>query len=217
MTAQIDWVAVGTLAVAAATGALAFATFRLAATTSKLAASASEEAATSKAALSATIRPALVDLPLEEPGAVSTVKWADGSTDQVGPGTIRVHSKDDYVLCTLPLRNIGPGAAVIVGLGLVEAGFPGNASRMIVPSGESTRFSFSIPKDRPELQEGIHRILDGNFALEVAYTDIDGQQTTLTRAFVHQLDPQLSYRVRQVALLHYGDAEPFAMSGPADG
>jgi hypothetical protein len=225
-------VAIASGVAALATLALATVTWLLARRTSKLAISAKDEAQASReandisresmdlvrASLSATIRPVLVDMSSHEQGTISTLRWADGSEDQVGPGHVVVRSTDQLVVCTVPLRNVGPGTAVITGLGLVEAPYPGSASRMIVPPGESTRFRFSIPRDRPELADGIQQILAGRFVMEVGYTDVDGQHLTISRAFVVRPDdPKEPYKVRQVALLRPGDDKPFAMSGPADG
>ncbi len=155
---------------------LAVATFVLARRTSKLAISASDS-------LSATIRPVLVDVPADAPGR-SPVRFDDGSVDQVDAGAIHVRGTDDYLFCSVPLRNVGPGAAVITGLGLLDPPWSGKASRMVVPSGEETRFSFSIPKDGPELKEGLQRLVDGYFILEVLYTDVDGEQPDHPRVCV---------------------------------
>jgi hypothetical protein len=201
MVGEIDWTATGTFVVAVGTGALAVATLLIAKRT--------------REALRATIRPILVDVPLDAPGT-ARVTYADASEHLVGTGSVHVLATEDYVFCSLPLRNVGPGVAVIRGLGLREPPCSGNVSRMVVPRGEATRFSFSVPRDRPELQEGIESMLGGRFILEARYTDADGGQDTITRAFVLRLKDD-RYRVRQVALLHPGDEQPFAMSGPADG
>ncbi len=192
MVGGIDWTAAGTLLVAVRTGALAVATFVVASRT--------------REALRATIRPVLVDVPMDAPGS-ARVTHADGLELLVETDSVHVLAKEKYVFCSLPLRNVGPGVAVISGLGLREPSWSGNASRMIVPPGEATRFSFSVPRDRPELSEGIGSMLGGRFILEARYADAEGGQDTITRAFVVRGEDG-SYRVRQVALLHPGNEQP---------
>lgn len=225
-------VALGTLMLAVFTAALAFATFRLAKQTKKLGETASHQVALSREAnafseasvdfsrqaLEASLRPMLADVPS---GAVVSqiVAFDDGSTETVtDSGQVIVSEKEDAILCSFPLRNVGSGVGLIVGLGLRfgDRGWSGKASVAVIPPREGTRLAFTIPRDRPELRPGIEQLLGGQFTAEVRYTDANGAQPLITRISILRGE-DARFRVRQVFLVKPGVAEPFAASGPSEG
>lgn len=129
---------------------------------------------------------------------------------------------------SVPLRNVGPGTALITGIGLRwERPLPGGgiATMAVVPPGERTRIQFTVPKEdqRPSLAE-FDRY--GTFSLEVAYSDVAGGQRTMTHAAVNLDRPYNRWHISQVHLHHKRHdrddgsidwGHPVASSGPAWG
>jgi hypothetical protein len=134
------------------------------------------------------------------------------------PGSTIVPQEDEeYAFCSVALRNVGAGVALITGIGLDfgEYGWSGDGSRMVVPPGEITRLTFAVPKNRPELSVGLDQIRGGYFVAKVSYTDALGRSILTTEAHCSK-KPDGSFYVRQI-FLGGGDGERFAGSGPADG
>src|SRR5207249_4473004 len=98
-----------------------------------------------------------------------------------------------------------------------ELGWSGKLSLSIVPPGEHTRATFSIPRDRDDVREVIAAVLTGTFNVTLRYTDINGTQDTITEMTLHRNpDRTPPVHVRQVYLRRPDETEPFAASGPAD-
>ncbi len=224
MTAMLAWqtkrLATKTGQVAEDTRDAANATRDAAQATAREAAVSAQEVEVARKALESSIRPIVVDVPREETFAgivrtVGTVTFENGPTVDLHSQSEVVIKEDDlYLYISIPLRNVGPGVAMITGLGLVfdggKSGWSGAVSLTVVPPGEVTRFRFSVPKSRLELQSGIERLKQGHGDLEARYSDVNGEQTTITRANL------FDGRVRQVFFQRPGEEKEFAGSGPSD-
>jgi hypothetical protein len=218
--------AVATFFMAFRTSALADATVEALAVAKSAAASAEQqvEAANKAAAVAtkawqASLRPVLADVP-EGIYPTEAVLFDDGIDSIVGDGGDVVVLDDDspdFAYCSVALRNIGLGTAVIRGLGLEfpgDVGWSGKMSLAVVPPGEKTRLTFTIPKDRPELAEGIRRMHAGDFTVGVRYSDVVGEADLITRVHCYRTSGP-KFRVRQFFQSH-ADGEPFVSSGPVD-
>lgn len=221
----MDALSITTIFLALMTGALAIFTAKAAMATSRAAEAAVAEARNAnttaelaRASLEAGVRPLLVDVPQGKAADEMPIEFDEGDTVYVDdPGRVLIAEDDRYFFCSVPLRNVGPGAAFIRGLGLRfggDVGWSGKASATVVPSGEVSRFTFSVPKDRQELQEAIAQLQAGSVVLAARYTDVRGQQDTTTQAYVFWADGKP--RVRQVSLHSATEREPIVMSGAAD-
>jgi hypothetical protein len=234
-------VAIGTLALAASTWWLARKTSALALTTSQEVEQsarqlkvAQEHAATALVAsqasteqtrlaqltLNAQIRPVLVDLPprTHDPATerVEMILYP-GRESQGRPGMLEVAVHKDGAMVSLPLRNAGNGLAMIRGISLEvgEATPPPSVAIQPanVPPGEQARMNFLAAPDDPAFQPMKKALAPGgNFDVVVAYSDLAGQQMTLSRFSIYDSDN--GWVVRQVHLQEPDAAQPYAGSAP---
>jgi hypothetical protein len=178
-----------------------------------------EEVRLAQRSIEGSIQPLLVDVPERlyfDERRSHPVRFRNGTVVEIQDlGALILTAVGDEVLLSIALRNVGAGVAVISGLGLSineNARVGGDMTRAVLPTGELARFSFTFPRVQPEYADGIAELKGGRGQIEVGYTDGAGGQSTVTRCFLAG-DP---LRIRQVGLLHAGDDDPFAMSGPAD-
>ena len=162
-------------------------------------------------AQAASVQPNLVAVPLSAP------EQSGGKPFAQHPWVVSVGHNDDVGSRSIdvPLRNIGPGVAVIRGIGVTGSpgiSWGGSMTSSIVAVDEVVRFKFEVPGDRPELKP---LITSNGFDLVVSYTDISGNMWYRTCANVHYNGSR--WLVRQVFLYRGDEPEPFASSGPADG
>jgi hypothetical protein len=131
-----------------------------------------------------------------------------------------VGGSDREILISLPLRNAGAGLAMIRGVGIRLAVATPTPAVMIqpanVPPGEHGRVSFrATPGDaafRP-LSQAIE--VSQSISIEVGYSDLAGQQLTVTRFDVHfRSQAHTNWEVRQVHHQELGADEPLASSAP---
>jgi hypothetical protein len=186
----------------------------------------------SREALDGTIQPILVDVPRDNESIEEYVEFA-GSDEKTLIRTryaVIVEDRGAVVRVSVPFRNIGRGVAfvgggTIVGGKLRLAGAETEramwcaerTTKAVLPPGELTRISASVPTDRPELQELVERIRMGGFDVEVVYRNVYGGNETKTRAIIYRDSTKRGeHRVRQIFL--HKDHEPdfFAASGPSD-
>jgi hypothetical protein len=174
----------------------------------------------SRMATQATSRPMLGDIPMGmyyHPEHPKSVRFDDGTYIQLDDrgSSIAPQESEGFAYCSIALRNIGTGAALITAFGLVfpNCSWSGRASQSIIPPTETTRLSFTIPKDREELQEGVEQLRQGRITLDVTYTDVDGGQPLITRCYLHR-SLGILFRITEISFRH-PDEEPFASSGPA--
>jgi hypothetical protein len=234
-------VAIGTLLLAIATVLLAASTRRLAReTTDEVSHSArhveaaqeqarianealqvaNEQTGIAQRTLGAQIRPVLIDMPFE--ASVQESIFYAGVRDKVPGyrGSVHAGATANGPVISLPVRNAGAGVAIIRGAGLRVgepiASPPVTITPANLPVGESCRINFAIPLDHPAA-EPVQRVIraSGSFSVEVAYTDLAGQQLVVTRFDVYY-DPQANWnwQVRQVHHVEPGMDEPFAGSAP---
>jgi hypothetical protein len=227
-------VALGTLALAVATAALTLATRSLARKTSEEVQHAGalvkesqeqvkatqNQARISQLTLNAQIRPVLIDLPLdlavEEP-----IFFPDRDEPVMSHrGAVHVGAGGGGVMISLPLRNAGVGLAMIRGVALRMRGNVPTPPVMIrpanVPPHQRGRVSFWARADDPafpSLREAVDAEQD--FSVEVAYSDLAGQELTISRFDVYlRKRGQRHWEVRQVHLQEPDADEPFAGSAP---
>jgi hypothetical protein len=178
---------------------------------------AKQEVDISRVASQATIRPVLVELPRalnprEVTGATAQqfhhVSWEGAPKHKNVPiAESMVWATADAIYCTVPLRNVGPGAAFIRGVGLrwqgrvMSAG--GVPSIGVVPTGEVVRIQYTIDTSQsPDLPTLDEIEASGSFSMQVAYTDVAGEQWTLTRADVQRDARYNRWITSQVFIYH---------------
>jgi hypothetical protein len=184
-------------------------------------AAARDQTRISQLTLSAQIRPVLIDVPLNL--AIEEQLFYPGRDGEpvVGiHGGVHLHGADTEVLVSLPLRNAGAGLALITGTAIKIGTELGPPPVMVIPSiiaaGEYGRVNFRTkPGDaahaplRDFLRE--HQQL----SIEVGYTDLAGQQLTVSRFDVHfRSRAHTNWEVRQVHFQAPGTDAPYAGSAP---
>jgi hypothetical protein len=241
---ELGWdslVAVGTLALAFATFALASRTRGLASATveevmhskeqvvaTQRQADAAQEALEAARAqtrlaqltLNAQIRPVLIQAPRGE-GRPEPIAYSDRSEPVHHPqGTPHVVAAEAEVLISVPLRNAGAGLAMIRGVDLTLcSGMPGIPTRIEppnVPPHECGRVNFrATPADAAfsSISESVQQHRD--FSVNVAYSDLTGEQQTITRFDVYTTAAR-GWVVRQIHLTESGADEPFVGSAPIE-
>jgi len=232
-----DWLIGSQIAVAIGTlvlGAIAWWTARAASKTAKAA----------EDQVEAQTRPLLIDVGprIVQPqqfGGVPVQRLAEEITFEDGyvirvssiAGLIAGHGREDRHYLSIPLRNVGVGIALIEGIALLEARYPGTTPKPNVPPGEQTRLNFVV-RDT-ETQDGLSHFRavvgagfwdedydrpagpmkeppwdgEGVIGLEVGYTDLAGQQRTRTHLEVRRDRETGRWSMSRVT--HQFDAGPF--------
>jgi hypothetical protein len=179
------------------------------------------QAGIAQESLEASWQPILVDVPLGK--YVEDFEVFRGERlGQIDQGRVSVaRTQGGALRCSVPFRNIGNGPAIIVGAGIQGdgAGPAARISRAIVAPGELTDLSFRFEADREDmnaLQDSIEH--NRPFSVTVGYRDQTGRKGWTSRADVVPDGAGLHHEwaVRQVALYHEGEDQPFAISGPID-
>jgi hypothetical protein len=225
-TTLLVWV---TGALAVVTTLMAYATFRTArAAEGEIAQgrdvldAAQRQADAAQRQVEVALMPMLSGVEVDESRPRQEIRFPDGQVVALSGATgVYIGKMDRAILCAVTLRNVGAGTAVVKGLGLrfgsVE--WPGAVSSAIVPPGEPSTFTFSLPDDRADVTEGDRRqLLQASASLEVGYTDAHGGQLYRAVAFLHgpiNDDGSARQRVRQIALYKGNEQTPFVMSGPS--
>jgi hypothetical protein len=180
------WVAIGTLLLAAGTFYMAAGTKRLARLTENEVRAVEDQARAAGAhlqiaqeALEASIRPTLVDVPPTGPTSPERIQYEGWGTD-VDRAAAHIEQTSDYLYCSVPLRNVGAGLALVEGVTLRWAAndvpWRGNSSLLAVPVGDQTRVLFSVPARRPEFSRAVEAVQEaGSFTIEASYTDASGR------------------------------------------
>ena len=213
--------AVFTAVLAAYTRAAVSATRREAAIAEAALTTSQEEAKIAREGLEASWHPMLVDLPYGysvRPPVFGTIGAMDDSVIRIGVNDSTTGEPYPKVHFTICLRNIGTGAAIVLGMGarIHETSLSGNVSNAIVAPSEVVRFSFDLERERPDRLPMIEHLERGQpFTLEVLYSDQVDRNRFRSVAHVHRRGDPSVWLVRQVALYRGIEPEPFAMSGPA--
>lgn len=183
-------------------------------------ATAQEQTRISQLTLDAQIRPVLIDVPLDL--AIEQPLFYPGRDEPVTGhrGAVHVGAGDREVVVSLPLRNAGAGLAMIRGVGIRLAVASPTPPVMIqpanMPPGEDGRITFrATPGDAAfaPLSQAIQA--RQSLSIEVGYSDLTGQQYTLSRFDVYfRSRAHWNWEVRQVHLQEPGAGEPFAGSAP---
>ena len=217
----MDWIVAGAQIVAAvATVALGYLTYRLAKGTESMATAVSdqvkasqaqveasrEQAALTREALSGSVRPILAGFPRGIDAHPSDlVVWPDTSPLRLDDGGDIVATAD---LCTVPLRNVGPGIAFVDSYTLEGWGEPHwrrKCSSGVIPSGNKARFTFFSPtRLAPESPK------PARVTLVVSYRDVENTGLTTKVDLVRSTGGVMV--VNRVSLFSEGETEPFAVS-----
>lgn len=193
------------------------------------AAASEDQSRISVEALQASIRPWLT--------AVVHAEVRIPSSTGLDPAIYLSERESDFV-CSIPLRNVGNGLALIqpsmcrfVGRVLGVPSEPvalsqGTPTAAAVGPGEATRIEFTIAKTSSQWTGltldaivGLDRH-NGEFFVEVLYTDASGGQATWARAHVAavaSLEAEYPWRVSEIAYHHAEEGsllskEPFAIT-----
>lgn len=158
-----------------------------------------------QATLAATFRPVLVSVPQGWDGfgraGPETIRYLNGPEVQIAQQDrwlVNVTESPKHLHFSVPVRNVGDGVAFVVTTALrwtaddAATGMPTNA---IVPRGEATRISFSIPKNGN--QGAVSLLQYGNFSAEVIYGDLGGHLWS-TRLDVYRRADGYGWFVTQV-------------------
>lgn len=187
-------------------------------------AAAQEQARVSREAFTASIRPLLVDAP--QGGAQPTPEKVvfQGMANPITVeqrGTIlwlppvgAPPSDQTIVGLSIPITNIGAGAALLQGIGLgaqsLEGGWSGHTSRAVVATDEDCRFTFTLPGDRADLSNLRDAVLRReDLIVSVTYTNASGRDQLRSEFHLHD------GRIRQVFLYEGQSDTPFASTAPA--
>lgn len=219
-----DWTRFGAVATeiaAIATAILAYVTWRMAQETKKVAETARDEAHTvseqvdlSREELHASIRPWLAP----------ALRWTeyDGSHVRAQHGLIELKTtSDEAIQGTVPIRNIGPGIAVVdlaksCVLGHQRENLdlrpyvPLRTSVPVIPTGEISKLTFIIRRTSAawadlsrDVFTGTALQYVGDFGLDVYYSDWAGGQTTRIRILLGRDDAQAEWHMLRI---EYHDA-----------
>jgi hypothetical protein len=220
-----EWVAVGTLALAGTTVLLAIGSSvgvwvqaKMARETTRLVEAAerellavlaqseatSQQAAVAQAALDASVQPMLGPVPVGE------FDEADAEADR---GEVRWRFSDDYLLISVPFRNVGSGVALVTSARISDRDGKmferaQEVGQTAIPPGESTRvfFSLRVPENNDIVRSNVQLVT-------VRYADVSGRQRFRSVAAVREVyhhDPQ----VVRVGVYRDDDEDPFVTIGP---
>jgi hypothetical protein len=186
------------------------------------------QAAVAQRVLEASFRPLMADVPRGFRSYRDTARPVE-----VVPGH-REHIEDESEVISaadygkpgyysVALRNIGTGPAVVTEVKLEGEGVSlneCNISAAIVPPGELSRFTFTIPADRDDLMPIRNAILRSTaLTVVVRYTDQAGLHEIRTEAHLsryRQTGSVSPWYIRQVATFDWDSEKPTIMSAPAD-
>jgi hypothetical protein len=184
------WVALGTLALAAATYYLARETRKLGQFTQREVAAAEEQARAAvqevdiaRRAFESSTQPVIVDMPADPSALVEDVVYTDATTS-VGATAVDVLDSEDHLFVSVPLRNVGPGIAVVESARLrtEDNEWEGQPSVQFVAPWEHTRLRFSLRKQETGYAEFYDVIVrSGSITIEATYSDLAGHVQPVTR------------------------------------
>jgi hypothetical protein len=167
--------------------------------------------------LNTTIRPLLAEVPLSVDAIDNVTFPAPGRVSrQVAAHTLYFRRSDDLLQCSVPFRNIGTGTAVIAGAHTephVDRYHIGT-SRIFVPHGERVRVNISAPGglDYSSSEPAIADRQPGEFVVAIEYSDENGHQERVTRAYISTFATS-GTQVRRMSIGEKGRRKPVVMSG----
>jgi hypothetical protein len=182
-------------------------------------AAAHEQTRLAQLTLNAQSRPVLVDVPLDLSHKEPIFYSGRDAPVEAHRGGVHVHVGDEGAMISVPMRNAGVGLAMIRGISL-EVGeatppAPVTIQPANVPAGEYARLSFLAAPEHPAFAAIQRAIAAQNFSVVVSYSDLAGQQMTLSRFDVYfRSRAHYNWEVRQVHLQEPGADHPFAGSAP---
>jgi hypothetical protein len=220
------WVAIGTLGLAFATIGLALSTRRLAARTQQDVEVATRSALAAERGLAIGVRPLLADVPIGTFLQGRQMGQHEYQED-VADIDVDVYVDEAQVEIKVPLRNVGAGLALLAGpqldIDVERLSWRAVAQQTAVPSGDLTRLDFygTWPDVETAGAQGVR--LEENafeFSVQVSYTDLNGEQETVTRAVLrHRLtEEDDDWYIERIEHQWTAGKGPFAvLSGRAHG
>jgi len=186
------------------------------------------QAALAKDAFEASFRPLMAEVPR----GFRSYPDAGRSIEVVRDHFERIEDESEVVagadygkpgFYSVALRNVGAGPAVVTEVKLQAADVTWDEctiSAAVVPPGELSRFTFTIPADRDDLVPMRNEILRStSMLLVVGYTDQAGLHTIRTEAYLSRYrnaSDVSPWYVRQVAAFDGETGELIVKSAPAD-
>ena len=181
-----DWTTVATLATAFGTMVLAIATFASVR-------SANRAAGVAEAAFQVRLRPVLVTSRLDDPP--QKIRWVDDHWARLEGSRAHVDEVDGNIYLAIPVRNVGPGLAVVFGwsvrtelaLADVPHADPGQfrmqTRDLYIAAGDMGFWQGALrDTDDPDYVALRKDVEDGQpFTIDVLYGDHEGGQRTITR------------------------------------
>jgi hypothetical protein len=156
-----------------------------------------------EAALSASIRPLLLDVPRHTHREILTGPFGRGGLQPVDASVIYAVVSDSEVHLTVPVRNAGQGVALVTAAALTSI----DAERVVrpvvtggTPSAIAPREEDSVYFDDDDGPSNLRHLIEvgGDLVVEVAYSDAAGGQLAATRLYlIRSGQVGRSYRVRR--------------------
>jgi hypothetical protein len=222
-----DWVAIGTLMLAAATFSLALYNRKIVTTSQAQLETARQDLAlsheqnrTAREALEAQTAPLLTTMPssldrepiLFHAASGEPQRFRDASAVDVSYGTA---GNEPHARISIPFRNVGSGVAVIESIQVMIGGklFNGLANAPILASGEFTRADIDADRRDSVFDYAASLAVEGSdFSIICGYADSAGNSRGALRLDLHCDRPGSDrWRVRQ---LHLGDTPEAALNDP---
>jgi len=226
--ADWDWVAIGTILLAAATFSLAIYNRKIVVASQEQLETARQDLAlareqneTAREALEAQTAPVLASVPW---GLDREVVWYNAATGEPASHRDASHvavslgtaDNEPWVTISVPFRNVGNGVAVIASVQVMIGGrlFDGVPKTPILPPGEMSRAGIDVGRASVAFDHGASLAADGqDFAIVVGYADAAGNSRGAISLDVHRDAPTGDrWHVRQ---LHIGDTPEDALSHPS--
>jgi hypothetical protein len=176
------------------------------------------QATVAKLGLDSTYRPVIVNVPPGWPGfsdETERFEYVNGPREEIlRANRWEVHTTESqkHVYFSLHVRNVGAGAAFIVGAWLRfkkpedDQGWSGFAASTTLPPDESTRLRFSLEKEGDRGDALWEMLSYGNFAVVVLYDDLGGHRWE-TRLDVYKRPGKSGFSISQVFVKAYGAEE----------
>lgn len=226
--ADWDWVAIGTILLAAATFSLAVYNRKIVvASQAQLKTArqdlilAREQNETAREALEAQTAPVLASVPWGldrevvgyEVNTGEPAKHRDASQVTVSLGTAK---NEPWVTISVPFRNVGNGVALITSVQIMIGGqlFDGVPKTPVLPPGELSRAGIDIGRAGVAFDHGASLAVDGqDFAIVIGYSDAAGNARGAISLDIHRTGPTGDHWY--VRRLHMGGTPEEALSRPS--
>lgn len=218
-----SWVAIATLALAAATVGVLVATLQLGRRTRDLGRDGEAQLALLREQIASSHRAYLSVVPYEAEGLKhATIRYESGLETTVSRAAdVDVRKEGDWVHFSIPIRNIGVGPALLESVDVRyeddqnrQHTMAGRTTLGTIPPGERARLLFSFPPTQAAIFEGLWGDRRRAFVGVVRYTDYSRNYSVAE--FSVDSDDGAAWRVRSLTAYPLGREEDlqFTTSGP---